>query len=503
MRVLFVTSECLPYVKTGGLGDVAGALPGALREVGVDVRVLLPGYPGVLERLENTKVLRDLRGLPGLPSASPARLVSGRGVDGGTVYALDIPSFFGRKGNPYLGPDGKDWSDNHLRFAALGRVAALIGLAGDGGTGRAAWKPDVLHGHDWQAGLAAAHLHFPLWPLAGLKRPGTVFTIHNLAFQGLFPADTVPTLGLPWDGFTPQGFEFYSQLSFLKAGLVYSDRLTTVSPTYATEIQGEIFGFGMDGLLRARADVLHGILNGIDTAAWDPASDPQISAHYDADSLPAKEANKADLQRAFGLSPDIHAPLFGIVSRLTDQKGIDLVVQAIPHLMARGAQLAVLGTGTAALEQALAGAARHYPGRVGLVLGYDEALSHRLQAGVDVLMVPSRFEPCGLTQMYALRYGTLPLVSRVGGLADTVTDCTDDALSDGTATGFTFGPVTVPALLNAIDRALALHPQTDRWRRVQRSAMARDVSWAASARHYVDTYRAAIAAADPSGIPST
>lgn len=495
MRVLFVTSECLPYVKTGGLGDVAGALPAALRAENVDVRTLIPGYPGVLERLENIKVLRDLRGLPGLPSAAPARLVAGRGVDGGILYALDIPSFFGRKGNPYLGPDGRDWSDNHLRFAALGRVAALIGLDGDGGEKRAGWKPDVLHGHDWQAGLAAAHLHFPLWPLAGHRRPGTVFTIHNLAFQGLFAAKTVPTLGLPWDGFTPQGFEFYSQLSFLKAGLVFSDRLTTVSPTYATEIQGEIFGFGMDGLLRARADVLDGILNGIDTDAWDPVRDPHLAGHYDDSSLNAKEVNKADIQRAFGLSPDLQAPLFGIVSRLTDQKGIDLVVQAIPHIVARGGQLAVLGTGAAALEQALAGAARHYPGRVGLVLGYDEALSHRLQAGVDVLMVPSRFEPCGLTQMYALRYGSLPLVSRVGGLADTVTDCTDDALADGRATGFTFGPVTAPALINAIDRALALYPQTERWRGVQRAAMARDVSWAASARHYVETYRAAITAA--------
>lgn len=497
MRVLFVSSECLPYVKTGGLGDVVGALPAALRAEGVDVRVLLPGYPGVLDRLENVKILRDLRGLPGLASGAPARLLSGRGVDGGVVYAVDIPAFYGRKGNPYLGPDGKDWSDNHLRFAALGRVAALIGLDGDGakGKGKGAWVPDVLHGHDWQAGLAAAHLHFPLWPLAGAKRPGTVFTIHNLAFQGLFPADMVPTLGLSWDGFTPQGYEFHNQLSFLKAGLVYSDQLTTVSPTYATEIQGEIFGFGMDGLLRARADVLHGILNGIDTDAWNPATDAQISAHYDAGSLSTKAANKADIQRAFGLSPDIHAPLFGIVSRLTDQKGIDLVVDAIPHLMSRGGQLAVLGTGTASLEQALAGAARLYPGRIGLVLGYDEALSHRLQAGVDVLMVPSRFEPCGLTQMYALRYGTLPLVSRVGGLADTVTDCTDEAMTNGTATGFSFAPVTVPALINAIDRALALHPQTDRWRGVQRAAMASDVSWAASAREYIATYQAAMAVA--------
>lgn len=496
MRVLFVTSECLPYVKTGGLGDVAGALPGALRAEGVDVRLLLPGYPGVLDRLESVKILRDLRGLPGLASQAPARLLAGRGVDGSTVYALDAPSFFGRKGNPYLGPDGRDWSDNHLRFAALGRVAALIGLDGDGARGRTLWLPDVVHGHDWQAGLAAAHLAHPLWPFGGRRRPGTVFTIHNMAFQGLFPPDVLPQLGLPWDSYTPNGLEFHAHVGFLKAGLVYSDRLTTVSPTYATEIQGETMGFGLDGLLRARAAVLEGILNGIDTTAWDAARDPQLVSPYGPDTLDAKTPNKADLQRIFGLSPDIHAPLFGIVSRLTDQKGIDLVVEALPYLVERGAQVAVLGTGSAALEQALAGAARRFPGRVGLVLGYDEALSHRLQAGVDVLMVPSRFEPCGLTQMYALRYGSLPLVARVGGLADTVTDVTEDSLADGTATGFTFSPVTVPALLGAIDRALATHRRTELWRQIQRNAMARDVSWAASARHYVTTYHAAIAAAN-------
>lgn len=495
MRVLFVTSECLPYVKTGGLGDVAGALPAALRAEQVDVRLLLPGYPGVLERLEGVKVLRDLRGLPGLASQAPARLLVGRGVDGAPVYALDVPSFFGRKGNPYLGPDGKDWSDNHLRFAALGRTAALIGLDGDGARGRGAWVPDVVHGHDWQAGLAAAHLVHPMWPYGGAKRPGTVFTIHNMAFQGLFPPDVLPQLGLPWDAYTPNGLEFHSRVGFLKAGLVYSDRLTTVSPTYATEIQGETMGFGLDGLLRARAAVLEGILNGIDTDSWDSAGDPHIVSHYDGTNLEAKTPNKAELQRAFGLTPDIHAPLFGIVSRLTDQKGIDLVVEALPHLVEKGAQVAVLGTGSAALEQALAGAARRFPGRVGLVLGYDEALSHRLQAGVDVLMVPSRFEPCGLTQMYALRYGSLPLVARVGGLADTVTDVTEDSLADGTATGFTFAPVTVPALLAAIDRALNLHRRTELWRQVQRNAMGRDVSWAASARHYVATYRAAMEAA--------
>lgn len=485
MRVLFVASECFPYVKTGGLADVAGALPPALRALGLDVRILLPGYPGVLGKLDVLRTVRDLRGLPALPPDSPARLLATLAGDGEVpLYVLDVPAFFARAGSPYLGPDGQDWPDNHLRFGALSRTAALLGLDGDGD----GWLPDILHCHDWQAGLAPAYLAYPFFPFAGRRRPKTVFTIHNLAFQGLFPAETLPLLGLPWEAFTPQGLEFHGKLGFLKAGLAYADKLTTVSPTYAAEIQGGDFGFGLDGLLRLRAADLSGILNGIDLDIWDPARDPLLPARYDATTLEAKTASKSVVQQAFGLADRPNAPLFGIVSRLTHQKGIDLVVEALPRLVSQGAQLAVLGTGSRELEQALAKAAADNPGRVGVRLAYDEALSHQVQAGSDVLMVPSRFEPCGLTQMYALRYGTLPLVARVGGLNDTVTDVTEQTLADGTGTGFVFAPVEVGALVRAIDRSLALFRAPHLWHKVQQAAMSRDVGWAAPAREYDALY---------------
>jgi len=492
MRILFVASECFPYVKTGGLADVVAALPPALRDLGHDVRLLLPGYHGVLDRLRVMRPVRTLPRLPGLPADASARLLGSLGEDDLPVYAVDVPAFFARDGNPYVDPTGQDWADNHLRFAALCRAAALIGLDGDG----EGWVPDIIHGHDWQAGLTPAYLHHRGWALEGRPRPKTVFTIHNLAFQGLFPAETLPILGLPADSFHPDGLEFWGKVGFLKAGLHYSDRLTTVSPTYATEIQGPDMGFGLDGLLRARADVLTGILNGIDLRHWDPAEDRLIGHPYDADRLDRRSANAADLRAAFGLDADARGPLFAVVSRLTDQKGIDLIAEAVPRILALGGQLAVLGTGTAALERRLSDLARDHRGRVGLVLAYDEALSHRIQAGADVLMVPSRFEPCGLTQMYALRYGTLPLVSRVGGLADTVTDVTERTLADGTATGFVFAPVALPPLLQAIERAAALYARPDLWRRVQRSAMARDVGWATSAARYDWLYRATLAQPD-------
>lgn len=484
-RVLFVASECYPYMKTGGLADVAASLPPALRDLGVDVRLLIPGYPGVLNRLQVMRTVRELHGLPGLPDGAGARLLASLGEDDLTVYALDVPAFFARDGNPYLGPDGRDWPDNHLRFAALCRTAALIGLQGDGD----GWVPDIIHGHDWQAGLVPAYLRHAGWAYDGKPRPPTVFTIHNLAFQGLFPAETLAPLGLPAESFTPEGLEFYGKVGFMKAGLIYADRLTTVSPTYAREIQGTAMGFGLDGVLRRRANVLTGILNGIDLRHWDPASDRFIAERYDAGRLDRRAVNKADLQRAFGLEIRPDAPLFGVVSRLTDQKGIDLIVQALPRLMALGGQLAVLGTGSAELEQALTDATSDHRGRVGLHLAYDEGLSHRVQAGADILMVPSRFEPCGLTQMYALRYGTLPLVTPVGGLADTVTDVDEGTLAAGTATGFVCGSVDLPGLLRAIDRSVALYRRPALWQQVQRAAMARDVGWDMSAQEYNGLYQ--------------
>lgn len=483
MRVLFVTPECFPYVKTGGLADVSAALPAALRDLGIDIRLLLPGYPGVLDRLRVMRGARPLPGLPGLPPESPARLLASVGEDELPVYALDAPSFYARDGSPYQDAQGQDWPDNHLRFGALSKAAALIGLDGDG----EGWTPDIVHAHDWQTGLTAAYLRFD----AGLTRrhPASVFTIHNLAFQGLFPASALPKLGLPADAWDLDGVEFWGQVGFLKAGISYADRITTVSPTYAAEIQGPELGFGLDGLLRHRAARLTGILNGVDTRHWDPARDRLIEYPYDAGALEAKAANKAGVRAAFGLDDTAPGPLFAMVSRLTEQKGVDLLLASLPRLIGQGGQLAVLGTGGRATEAALREAVRDHPGRIGLVLAYDEALAHRVQAGADVVLVPSRFEPCGLTQMYGLRYGTLPLVSRVGGLADTVADVTERDVLDGRATGFVFHPVTAEALGQALDRAFALWRRPDLWRRVQRNAMARDVGWAGSARRYAALYQ--------------
>jgi len=477
MRVLFVASECFPYLKTGGLADVIAALPAALHALGMDVRILLPGYPGLADRL---RAVHTVRVLPDLPGGPPARLLTGLGEDDITFYVLDAPSFFARDGNPYLGPDGRDWPDNHLRFGALSKAAAQIGWDGDG----EGWRPDVVHAHDWQAGLTPAFL-----ALGNRPRPASILTVHNLAFQGLFPPDTLHELDLPLASFSMHGMEFHGKLGFLKAGLYYADRLTTVSPTYAREIQGPEMGFGLDGLLRGRAADLVGILNGVDVRHWDPATDRLIGTRYDANRLDAKAENKAGLQQAFGLRQRPDALVFGLVSRLTHQKGIDLLLQALPRLLELGGQLVILGTGSPDIEEPLAAAARDHAGHIGLARTYDETLSHRIQAGADVTLVPSRFEPCGLTQMYALRYGTLPLVSEVGGLADTVVNVTEGTLADGTATGFVFEPVELAPLLQALDRAATLWSQPELWRRVQHSAMSRDVGWASSARQYAALYR--------------
>jgi starch synthase len=478
-RILFVASELYPYVKTGGLADVCGVLPAALRALGFDVRVLVPGYPAML--VASDALYGELR--------------RGTTAAGVPLYVLDRPALYDRPGNPYLGPDGRDWPDNHLRFAALCRAAACfhdpLDDAGDG------WTPDIVHGHDWQAGLTPAYL---AWG-AGQPDARTVMTIHNLAFQGLFPAAVLGELGLPPESYAIDGVEYWGKVGFLKAGLFYADRLTTVSPTYAQQIQTPDEGMGLDGLLRTRTGDLVGILNGVDEAEWNPATDPRIAQRYDADRLDGKAANKAALQAEFGLEARPDAPLFVVVSRLTAQKGLDLVLASLPHLLARGGQLAVLGSGDAELEDGYRAAAAADPGRIGVRFGYDEDLSHRLQGGGDVILVPSRFEPCGLTQMYGLRYGTLPLVRRTGGLADSVTDATPQALAAGAATGFVFDAAAAWALNAALDRAFDLYPNRDAWRRVQRRAMAQDVGWTSSARRYAALY-ADLFAAPPRARPS-
>ena len=474
MEVLSVASEAYPLVKTGGLADVAGALPAALGEEGVRMRTLLPGYLPVTEALVGAEVVWRWDDLFG----GPAHLLAARarGLD---LFVLDAPHLYARPGNPYLGADGRDWPDNAMRFAALARVGAWMarGLL-------PSWRPACVHAHDWQAALVPAYLHFD-----GGAHVGTVLTVHNLAFQGVFPPALLPALGLPPGSFTIDGVEYFGAIGFLKAGLLFADRITTVSPTYALEIRTPADGMALDGLLRGRGAAVGGILNGIDTAVWNPATDSLLPAPYDAERLRARARNRAELQFRLSLAEDPAAPLFAVISRLTAQKGMDLLLAALPTLLAEGGQLAVLGAGEGWMEQALRQAVALHPGRVGCFIGYDEALAHLVQGGADALLVPSRFEPCGLTQLCALRYGTVPVVARVGGLADTVIDASPMAVSAGVATGVQFTPVAPGMLEAAIRRAAALHRAPETWRRMQRNGMATDVSWRDPARRYAALYR--------------
>ncbi|MEM8950468.1 MAG: glycogen synthase GlgA [Pseudomonadota bacterium] len=474
MNVLSVTSEFFPLIKTGGLADVAGALPGALEREGVAMRTLLPGYPQVLNALDVTELAAPTDDLFG----GPARLLSANAPDGADLIVLDAPHLYDRPGNPYLGADGKDWPDNAFRFAALSWIASRIGLGllDD-------YRPDVIHGHDWQAGLT------PVYLSEGASPPATVITIHNLAFQGVFPAALLSSLRLPPSSFTIDGLEYYGRISFLKGGLHYANHLTTVSPTYAREICTPALGMGLDGVLRERSATLTGITNGIDDTIWNPADDPNIERSYTSRTLKAKAANKTALQKRFNLETDAAAPLFCVISRLTEQKGFDLLLEALPTIIQNGGQLAMIGSGDAVLETAFTEAARQNPGQIGVVIGYDEPLSHQLQAGADAIIIPSRFEPCGLTQLYGLRYGTLPIVARVGGLADTVIDANQAALTDGVATGFQFPPDSAEELRAALMRAFDLYADKRRWQAVQRRAMGRKVDWSIPAKAYAALYQ--------------
>jgi starch synthase len=473
--VLSVASEMYPFIKTGGLADVAGALPAALVAEGVAMRALLPGYPAVLRAIGAAEAVLDL----GWMFGGPARLLAANsaGVD---LFVIDAPHLYGREGNPYSGPDGRDWPDNPQRFAALGQVAARLGRGALAG-----FQPDAVHAHDWQAGLAPAYLYY-----GEGRRPGSVMTVHNLAFQGQCDISLLAELGLPPHALSIHGVEYYGSIGFLKAGLRLADRITTVSPSYAAEIRTEAGGMGLSGLLRDRAVDLSGILNGIDTDVWNPAADPNLSAPYAADALEGREASRLALRRNLGLDSDPAALVVGIVSRLSWQKGMDTVLQALPALLRHGMRLAVLGTGDRALEDGFAAAARAYPGQVGLHAGYDEGLAHLMQAGSDALLVPSRFEPCGLTQLCALRYGALPVVTRVGGLADTVIDANEMALAAGVGTGVQFTDASRDALEAALARLAALWRDRAAWASLQSNAMATDVSWARPARHYATLYRA-------------
>ncbi|MBL6928108.1 MAG: glycogen synthase GlgA [Rhodospirillales bacterium] len=473
MKVLFAVSEMFPFVKTGGLGDVAGALPVALQNLGVDVRVLIPAYSEVLDKVVDLAPWVSLGDPLG---AGEIRVALGRVPGSGVpVWLVGSPALYERKTGPYLGPDGKDWPDNHVRFAALSRAAAIICDAGT----VLGWQADILHSHDWQGGLGPAYL-----ALRGGRRPGTVHTIHNMAFAGIFPATELGAVGLPLEAFSINGVEYHEKLSFLKAGIRYADRLTTVSPTHAREIMSKEFGFGFEGVLASREGHLKGILNGIDGDIWNPRTDALIEQTYDARNLGKKALNKAALQKTFGLPINPKAPLFGVVSRFTIQKGIDLVLETLPRIIEQGGQLAVLGSGDAELEDKLTKAAKDFPAHVAVRVGYDEPLSHLVQAGCDGFLVPSRFEPCGLTQMYALRYGTPPIVRRTGGLADSVIDVSN--VADGT--GFVFEAAKGTELNRAVTNAIKLYRRPGEWRALQRRAMKQDFSWEKSARDYISVY---------------
>ena len=463
MRILHVASEVYPLIKTGGLADVAGSLPLALSGTNT---VFVPGYPSVMDGLRDAKVHAEARALDG----SSVRLVRGRADTGLSVIAMDAPDLFGFSGNPYDAPG------NGARFAAFSRMAADVAQ----GIGRHKGF-DVVHAHDWQAGLTAAFLR------ADGASVRTVFTIHNLAFQGTFSRAVFDATGLPreqWDA-----VEYWEQLSTLKAGIVYSDWVTTVSPTYALEIQTDEMGMGFGGLLRARSDRLRGILNGIDPAVWNPATDAAIAAPFSAADPSGKTACKRALQAEFGLAHAAKGPLFCVISRLTEQKGLDLVPAMLDGIVARGGQLVLLGSGDADIEQAFRQAAERHPTQVGVRIGYDEPLAHRIQAGADAILIPSRFEPCGLTQLIAMAYGTVPVVSRTGGLMDTVIGATPAALKAGAATGVGFAPVSAHMLWSAVDETLRLFADTSVWNRMRDAAMALDFGWDGPARDYEALYR--------------
>jgi len=475
VKILFVASEAYPLIKTGGLGDVCGSLPPALIEQGADLRLLLPAYP---EARDRTGALIPIARLS--LSGVAATLLEGQFP--GTalkVWLLDHPPSWERAGGPYLDPLGRPWDDNAARFALLCRAACEIGL------GRAGldWRPDLVHGHDWQAGLVPALLSMEA------ARPATLFTVHNLAYQGVFPRASFGELALPSKLWTPEGLEFHGQLSFIKGGVGFADRLNTVSPTYAREICTPEFGCGLDGLLRHRGDRLSGILNGIDTRLWNPQNDPYLNHHYSADDLAGKRANKIALQSELGLNSDPGVPLAGFIGRLVHQKGVDLLLAALPQLDTMPLQIAVLGSGDAEYEQRLHAAAASRPGRMSVLIGYDEQLAHRIQAGSDFLLMPSRFEPCGLTQLHALRYGTVPIVHRVGGLSDTVVEEEPQRWANGDATGFLFDDASPEQLVAAITRAVTRYRDRPSWRQLVVNGMRQDHSWGQRALDYLDLYR--------------
>jgi len=479
MDVLFCTSEAFPLVKTGGLGDVCGSLPGALHELGNDVRLILPAYPEVVERAGKLSAVASLT-LSG--ASGPVKILRGQLPDSKVgLYLVDSLEYFRRPGNPYLQKDGSDWPDNAERFALFARAIVALALGQADNTG---WKPELVHCNDWQTGLVPALLseHEP--------RPATLFSIHNLSYQGLFPASTFTDLGLPESLWSIEGLEFNNMLSFLKGGIATADWVTTVSPSYAEEICTSEFGYGLEGLLQYRSDKLTGILNGMDNQTWNPGSDPHIERSYDVHSLQHKVVNKFALQREQGLPVGSQPLLLGHIGRLVEQKGVDLILDSLDALFQHPIQMVILGSGAHELEQRLMAAAERYPEQLAVHIGYDEQLAHRIEAGADCLLMPSRYEPCGLNQMYSMAYGTIPIAHRTGGLADSIVDLDKQSERDYTATGFIFDEDSPQAILKTCLRALTLF-QTRRidWWKLAITGMKKDFSWSKSAAQYLELYQ--------------
>ncbi len=473
-KILFATSEVHPLIKTGGLADVAASLPRALLKLGHDVKIILPAYASVMQKLTTgVKEVAQLHVDGRILSIKQTRLPGSRV----TVLLVDIPEFSARDGNPYCGPDGADWFDNHKRFYLFAKAAELIALD----QAKLEWRPTIVHCNDWQTGLIPALLS--LHP----ERPATVFTIHNLAYRGLFPYQAFEELQLPSGFWHHERIEFYGQMSFMKGGLAFADFITTVSPSYANEIQQPEFGCGLDGLMRYRSDSLAGILNGIDMDEWNPGSDAHISVNFNRRTLGNKVKNKLALQEELGLTLDERLPLLGFVGRLVDQKGIDLILAQMPQLLSTPCQLVILGSGFPHYEAALTEIANTHPGRVSVTIGYNESFAHRIEASSDIFLMPSLFEPCGLNQLYSLRYGTLPVVHAVGGLRDTVFEQQGEVV-DEHANGFVFEHPTPELLFAAIERALATYEHPARWKQLQLNAMSKDFSWDLSAQQYVAIY---------------
>lgn len=479
MHVLFVTSEAFPLIKTGGLADVSGALPKAIEylpEFKGEVRILIPAYSGVISKLASVKQIATVQAL-----GHQCKLFMGKMPDSTiNVIAIQNETLYERAGGPYGDANGNDWPDNAVRFGVLSRVASLLSTQNS----PLEWKPDLVHCNDWQTGLTPAYMK-----LIDQVTVKSVFSIHNMAYQGNFDRTQLHQLELPALHFNINGFEFYNQISFMKAGLFYADHLSTVSPTYAKEIQTVAYGFGLQGLLATRKNDLTGILNGIDTQDWDPATDQYLNKHYSLNNLSGKKATKKDLQKKLGLLIDANAPLLGIVSRFAYQKGLDLLPPIIPALIADGCQIVILGSGDKSLEEAFTLLQKTYPKALSVNIGYNEALSHNVMAGADIFIMPSRFEPCGLNQLYGLAYGTPPIVSATGGLADSIHNTTPDSIKLNTATGFVIKNVTHVSLLVAIRYAITLWKDKRIWRKIQKNGMKTNVSWSSSASLYLDLYK--------------